>query len=160
MNKIYIDGSYCPHYRCGGWAFHIKSFNSTVVTKCDSLRHAKSAYQSEAYALLNALEYMELHPEESKEFLAKPFTIVTDNQNLAARVEKENEYLHQMNFHRPEPWDKIHRMMFRLGPIRLKVFWKSFKDDNIGTIVHGHAKNSMVAERKLIEATYADTKTE
>lgn len=155
MNKIYIDGSHCPYLRCGGWAFHITGFRHSNFMFSGPIQNAKTAYHCESYALMHALRHIDEH-EHKLEFLAEPFIIVTDNQNLVARVNRENEYLLQVNYHRPEPWDRIHQLMLDLGPLRLKAKWKSFKGDSFGKAVHVAAKSNMITTRDLIQQKYAE----
>jgi ribonuclease HI len=144
MNKAtcYIDGSFCPHYRCGGWAFLINS--NRILSLSGGLEQGYGAMYCESYAIYQLLKFT--YDNE-----LPLLHIVSDNQNLLSKLKKQIALKIQSNYHRPSPWDLIRPLLFNNT---ITMEWKSFRDsDDIDAkFVHNTAKDQMLFERQKFAA--------
>lgn len=139
----YIDGSFCPHYRCGGWAFLVNS--DKILSLSGGLPQGYGAMYCESYALYQLLNFM--HKEENNPHIH----VISDNQNLLSKLKKQIGLRVQSNYHRPSPWDLIRPLLFNNT---VTMEWKSFRDstDIDAKFVHNTAKDQMLFERQKFAA--------
>jgi hypothetical protein len=163
MITIIADGSYCPHYRCGGYSFVVIKDGTIIASQADTILQADSAYHCEGIAIHRALETVSALVSWKKITDGK-IGVITDNQNIAARMRKENQFLRQVNYYRPDPWDKIHKLMIELNWIEFNPMWESFKKDTPGYYHHTMAKQMMLEARKQVisqvEQSHATNQTQ
>lgn len=158
MKVIHIDGSFCPHYKCGGWAFSVTEAGNDEpeLIKGGTIDFVKSSYIAEAHALHNAL----LHILDNDPYMRKfnGCIFVSDNQNIVSHVKTENKYILQVNLSRKPPWDEIHKVMLNLDAT-IDMRWLSFKDNREGKRVHSLAKQYMETSRKNTIDKHAKTES-
>jgi hypothetical protein len=151
--KVVIDGSHCPHYKCGGYSYSVTDDSGFFENSSGVILQSSSPFYAESVALHKAIECIHgVWP------VLKPFStvhVLTDNQNIAARMNKANEFIRHLNYRRDDPWDKIHKLMVEMNWLSFTPAWESFTKKSAGFHHHKMAKQMMLGARQQIISTHA-----
>lgn len=102
MKRRYIlSSSFCPHYRCGAWAY-METETDTVTY--GQLEQGYTSYYCEVTALIRALEH-------AIDGGIHNITVITANQSLCKRFHREWDHQFQVNYARKPPWDQIPQLL-------------------------------------------------
>ena len=156
-NTLILDGSFCPHFKVGGWAFGWKQpeeegadMYNNIILQSGGLPQGYDPHYCEAHALYEGLMYVcdRIGTEEK-------IVVVSDSQNMLAVLKKQVANRIMINYFRKPPWDLI-KECIRYNP-NIKGEWQSLKkseNENL-KLVHTLAKSAMESERaKLLKLQY------
>jgi hypothetical protein len=158
--NIFITGSFCSLYKCAGIGIYSDTPFVTGALRADIVPHCNSSNLADANALFHTLNMIKHFDKKTVRAFKKCHIHLSDIA-VVKRALKEIDLMHQSNYYRPDPWNRVSQLLrdiHDIGLMRRIRIVHCDRDNEIMKLAIKQAKSNLKAARKYVLLSLHDEK--